>query len=342
MSADSRSFPPLLLTPIRRPGVPLFGFLKRKDKEDKARTELAVEKTKKGVFGKMATLFSGEKLDDSIWDQMEEILITSDVGVNATQYLVDTLKERVKYEKVDDPGEAFEILKDEMVYMLEVGNPSRALEVRETPLIILMVGVNGVGKTTSIAKLTNLYKESGKKVLLGAADTYRAAAIDQLQAWGKRLGVDVIAHTPGADPGAVAFDAMQAAKSRGVDVLIIDTAGRLHTKVNLMEEIKKIQRVLARQGDEESIRVVLALDATTGQNGLLQVKAFTDAVRCEGVFLSKLDGTAKGGIVLAVANDLKVPVLYIGTGEQPDDIAAFDPREFVEAMFGPRRHASSA
>ena len=196
-----------------------------------------------------------------------------------------------------------------------------------------MVGVNGAGKTTSIAKLAQLYVDDGKQVLLGAADTFRAAAIEQLQVWGSRVGADVIAHRQGADPGAVAFDTLQAARSRGVDVVIIDTAGRLHSKVNLMEEMKKVRRVLSRHDNRASVEVILAMDATTGQNGLAQARAFTEAIRCDGVFLSKLDGTAKGGVVVAIAAELKLPVLYIGTGERLEDIAPFDPREFIDALF---------
>jgi fused signal recognition particle receptor len=221
-----------------------------------------------------------------------------------------------------------------MVAKLTVGDAASRLEAEATPLVLLVVGVNGAGKTTSIAKLAKLYMDEGKRVLLGAADTFRAAAIEQLQAWGKRVGADVIAHRPDADPGAVAFDTLHAARARGVDVVIIDTAGRLHSKVNLMEEVKKIQRVLSRQDGGSSQRVLLVLDATTGQNGLFQARAFTEALKCDGVFLAKLDGTAKGGVVVAITDELKLPVLFVGTGEQPDDIAPFDPKEFVDALFG--------
>ena len=231
------------------------------------------------------------------------------------------------------PDEAFDILKREMVEMLSVDDTGHPLDVDARPLVLLVVGVNGVGKTTGIAKLTNLYLQDGRQVLIGAADTFRAGAAEQLRTWGRRLDVDVISHREGADPGAVAFDTVSAALSRNADVVIVDTAGRLHTKTNLMEELKKIRRVVSRHVPESSIRVLLALDAVTGQNGLHQARAFTQALKCHGVLLSKLDGTAKGGIVLAITRELGIPVLYIGTGEQPDDIAAFDPQQFVDALF---------
>jgi fused signal recognition particle receptor len=221
-----------------------------------------------------------------------------------------------------------------MVGLLKVENAGARLDIEGKPLVILVVGVNGVGKTTSIAKLTRIYQAEGKQVLLGAADTFRAAAIEQLQVWGERLGVDVIAHKQDGDPGAVAFDALQAAKARKADVLIIDTAGRLHSKTNLMEEIKKVQRVLTRQDEDSPQRVLLALDATTGQNGLHQARAFTEALNCDGVFLSKLDGTAKGGVVVSITRELQLPVLFVGTGEGLDDVTPFDPQDFVEALFG--------
>ena len=228
------------------------------------------------------------------------------------------------------------LLKQEMVSALTVDHESWHLESPQAagnPLILLMVGINGAGKTTSTAKLARMYQEEGRRVLLGAADTFRAAAIEQLQIWGQRQGVDVVAHQPGADPSAVAFDTLQAARARGADVVIIDTAGRLHTKVNLMEELKKIQRVLSRQQGGELQRVLLTLDATTGQNGLFQARAFTDSLKCDGVFLAKLDGTAKGGVLVGITNELKLPILYIGTGEQLDDIVDFDPQQFVDALF---------
>jgi fused signal recognition particle receptor len=307
-------------------------FLRQDKEKDKEKTEQAVKKTRQTWFGRMTTLFQRSHIDDELWDELEELLISADVGVVTTHKILDHLRERIREDHITQPDDALEALKREMVSILEVDKADDLFEVEELPLILLVVGVNGVGKTTSIAKLTQMFKEEGKSVVLGAADTFRAAAIEQLQAWGSRLEVDVIAHQSGADPGSVAFDTLHAAKSRNADVVIIDTAGRLHTKLNLMEELKKIQRVLSRQGGE-SQRVLLALDATTGQNGLFQARSFVSAVKCDGVFLAKLDGTAKGGIVLAITDELKLPVLYIGTGEQPDDIASFDPSEFVESLF---------
>ncbi len=310
----------------------MLKFLRRGGK-DEEKTKQATEKTRRGLFGQVTSLFRGAKLDEELWEQVEELLISADVGVESTMDLVDRLRERVRSERSSTSEEALDLLKEEMVDMIRVEDSDRRLEVDEKPLVLLVVGVNGVGKTTSIAKLVNLYQEDGQKVLVGAADTFRAAATEQIQAWGQRLGTDVIAHRAGADPGAVAFDTIQAAKSRGADVVIIDTAGRLHTKTNLMEELKKIQRIVARQGVEQNMRILLALDATTGQNGLYQARAFTEALDCAGVILSKLDGTAKGGIVIAITKELGLPVLYIGTGEQPDDIAAFDAEDFVNALF---------
>ena len=310
----------------------MFKFLKRQDKEN---TEQAVRKTRQTWFGRMTTLFQRSRLDDDLWDELEELLISADVGVATTEHLVNQLRRSAREERVAQPQDALELLKNEMVEILHVDGADNRLDVADLPLILLVAGVNGVGKTTSIAKLAHWYQEEGKSVLLGAADTFRAAAIDQLKAWGHRVQTDVIAHQMGADPGAVAFDTLQAAKARNVDVVIIDTAGRLHTRHNLMAELAKIGNVLARHGGGESMRTLLTLDATTGQNGLAQARSFIETVACDGVFLAKLDGTAKGGIVLAIAQELKLPVLFIGTGEAPTDIALFDPWEFVEGLFAP-------
>jgi fused signal recognition particle receptor len=308
-------------------------FLRRRPQEEEQKnTEKAVQRTKRTWFGKVVTVFKRGRLGDDTWDELEELLISADVGVRTTEKILGRLRERVRKEGITDPNAAMEVLKEEMVSILEVEGSADTLAGAATPIVILVVGVNGVGKTTGIAKLTKLFQDDGKKVVLGAADTFRAAAIDQLQMWGSRLGTDVIAHKPGADPGAVAFDTLQAARARNADVVIIDTAGRLHTKFNLMEELKKIQRVLSVQGAETQ-RVLLVLDATTGQNGLTQARSFMESAHADGVYLSKLDGTAKGGIVLAIADELNLPVLYIGTGEQPDDIAVFDPHDFVEELF---------
>jgi fused signal recognition particle receptor len=310
----------------------VFRFLRQGERE---KTEHAVQKTRKTWFGRMATVFQRQRLDPETWDQLEELLIGADVGVPTSDKLITRLKDLVREANLSEPGLALDLLKSEMVGILDTGETQDPLVVGESPLVILMVGVNGVGKTTSIAKLASSFKADGKQVVLGAADTFRAAAIEQLQAWGSRLGIAVIAHKSGADPAAVAFDTYKAAESRDADVVIIDTAGRLHTKHNLMEELKKIQRVLSRNSSPDSQKVLLTLDATTGQNGLAQARSFVDAVRCDGVFLTKLDGTAKGGVVLAIAEELGLPVLYIGTGEQPDDIAIFDPIAFVDMLFAP-------
>ena len=310
----------------------MFRFLRQGERE---KTEHAVQKTRKTWFGRMATVFQRQRLDPEMWDQLEELLIGADVGVPTSAKLITRLKDLVREANLSEPGPALDLLKSEMVGILDTGETQDPLVVDESPLIILMVGVNGVGKTTSIAKLASSFKADGKQVVLGAADTFRAAAIEQLQAWGSRLDIAVIAHKSGADPAAVAFDTYQAADSRDADVVIIDTAGRLHTKHNLMEELKKIQRVLSRNSSPDSQKVLLTLDATTGQNGLAQARSFVDAVKCDGVFLAKLDGTAKGGVVLAIAEELGLPVLYIGTGEQPDDIAIFDPTVFVDMLFAP-------
>ena len=308
----------------------LFGRDKQKDKQ---KTDAALENTRRSWFGQVATLFRRSRIDDDLWDELEETLILGDVGVATTQKILDRLRDRVRRESVSDPAAALDMLKQEIALLLQAGGAAPQIETVKPPLVLLVVGVNGVGKTTSIAKLASAYLEEGRSVLLGAADTVRAAAIDQLQEWGRRLDVDVVAHRPGADPASVAFDALSAARARGIDVLIIDTAGRLHTRSNLMEELKKIRRALSRQVELDSQRVLLTLDATTGQNGLYQARAFLDAVKCDGVFLAKLDGTAKGGIAIAVADELGLPVLYVGTGEGTGDVAAFDPQAFADGLF---------
>ena len=309
----------------------MIRLLKRRDKD---RTARAVEKTRSTWFSRVAGVFSRPDLDADLWDELEEVLISADVGVPTTERLLDHLHEQVRERRISDPSRALELLRERMLQILDIEGASERLSVPEPPLVLLMVGVNGVGKTTSIAKLTNAYLQEGHTVVLGAADTYRPAAIEQLQVWGGRLGVDVIAHQSGADPGAVAFDTLEAASSRGVDVVIIDTAGRLHTRKNLMEELRKVHRVVGRHASGKSQRALLALDATTGQNGLIQARAFTEAIECAGVFLAKLDGTAKGGMVLSIADDLGLPILYIGTGERPEDMAAFDARDMVDGLIG--------
>jgi fused signal recognition particle receptor len=303
------------------------------------KTQEGVRKSRETWFGRLVGLFRSPRLDDSLWEELEEVLISADVGVETTLHLVQRLRERAQEERLQEPQQLLEALKREMVAILEADGYGGAGwpegEALPKPFVILVVGVNGVGKTTSIAKLAHQFREEGRRVVLAAADTFRAAAIEQLQVWGERSGADVIAHRPGADPGAVTFDAYQAAKARGADALIIDTAGRLHTKYNLMEELKKIKRVLERLDPSAPHQVLLVLDATTGHNGLNQARYFTEAVQCSGVFLAKLDGTAKGGIVLAIKRELRLPILFIGTGEKLQDLAPFDAKEFVEALLAP-------
>jgi len=259
------------------------------------------------------------------------LLVSADVGVATTHRLIERLKRRVKDEKLSAGSEIRAALKDEMVNVLKVNVEAGSVSRLGYPQIILVVGVNGSGKTTSIGKLAHSFKSEGKKVILAAADTFRAAAIDQLKRWGEWVGVEVVAHQPGGDPAAVVFDTLQAAENRQAEVVIIDTAGRLHTKFNLMEELKKIKRVASRYDVPQE--VLLVIDATTGQNGLAQARYFTEAVGVTGIFLAKLDGTARGGIVLAICEELGTPIAYIGTGEQLDDMAPFDAHAFVEAIF---------
>ncbi len=316
----------------------MLKFLRRSDGETRAKTESAVNRSRHGLFGRIRDVFQRSRLDESIWEELEELLISGDVGVETSLDLVEDLRTRTRTESLQEPEQIFDALKEELVALLNSTNEnsnSQPTAAETPPLVVLVVGVNGVGKTTSIAKLAYAYKQEGRQVLLAAADTFRAAAIDQLQIWGDRVGVDVVAHSQGADPGAVAYDSFQAARARGADTLIIDTAGRLHTKTNLMAEAKKIHSVIRRLEPSAPHEVLLALDATTGHNGLSQARAFTDALGCTGVFLAKLDGTARGGIVLAISRELGLPIHYIGTGEGVEDMAPFNPRDFVEALLAP-------
>ena len=314
----------------------MLKFLRRSKEETRAKTQEAVQKSRRTWFGRIMGILKSSKLDEALWEQLEELLISSDVGVETSLALVADLKQRAQNESLTQPEEVFSILKEELVSIMSNGG-GREIEAGKSaaPYVILIVGVNGVGKTTSIAKLAEYYQKMGNKVILAAGDTFRAAAIEQLQILGQRVGVEVISHRHGADPGAVAFDAFRAAQARRADVLIVDTAGRLHTKTNLMEEMKKVWFVLNRLDSQAPHEVLLVLDATTGYNGLSQAQAFTKAVGCTGVFLAKLDGTAKGGIALAIKKELGIPVQYIGTGEQIKDMAPFDPGEFIEALLAP-------
>ena len=316
----------------------MFRPFKHNRKEIKRRTEAGVKPSRERWFGRIMGLLRSSDLDDQLWEELEEILVSSDVGVETSLHIIEDLKSQVKQERLNDPEQVFESLKLALVGDLDSdGSPDAWLdsELGVTPHVILVVGVNGVGKTTSIAKLAHLFQQADKKVILGAADTFRAAATEQLEILGQRVGVEVISQRSGADPGAVAYDAYQASKARDADVLIIDTAGRLHTKSNLMEELKKVYRVLNRLDPTAPHQVILTLDATTGYNGLAQAKSFKEAVGCTGIFLAKLDGTARGGIVLAIKQELQVPILFIGTGEDLDDLAPFDAREFVDSLLAP-------
>ena len=275
-------------------------------------------------------LFDRPTLDDSVWEELEELLISADVGLGTTEKLLERVKQRAKEEKFAEGAAARQALQEEMVKILKIDFQPPA--VPAPPRVVLAVGVNGGGKTTSIAKLAYKARNEGKKVILVAADTFRAAAIDQLQKLAGEIGVDVVAHQTGGDAGAVVFDALEAARSREADLVIIDTAGRLHTKFNLMEELKKIKRVAAKADASAPHEVILVIDATTGQNGLAQARYFTEAVGVTGIFLSKLDGTAKGGIVLAICDELKIPIRFIGVGDEMEDIADFDAESFVRAL----------
>src|SRR4030043_162160 len=300
-----------------------------KDSSDK--TERAVKRSRESWFGKIVRLFDQTRVEDEVWDELEELLIAADVGVATTHKLIEKVKQRIRTDKLSEGRQVRAVLKEEMVNLLKVESGANSIPQSAGTQIILVVGVNGSGKTTSIAKLAYGLKNEGRRVILAAADTFRAAGIDQLKRWGERIGVEVVAHESGGDPGAVVYDALQAAQNRQAQVVIIDPAGRLHTKFNLMEELKKIKRVAGKYNMPQE--VLLVIDATTGQNGLAQARHFTEVVEVNGIFLAKLDGTAKGGIVLAICDELKIPITYIGTGEQLGDIAAFDADTFVEAIF---------
>ena len=286
-----------------------------------------------GLFDKIKKLniFSGFfSVDEDFFEELEENLILSDMGMDTTLEAVETLRERVKANKIKEPEEVKACLREILVEMLDVG--STELDLTDKPAVILMIGVNGVGKTTTIGKLANLLKNQGNRVLLAAGDTFRAAAADQLAIWADRAKVDLVRHEEGSDPAAVVFDAMNAARARKTDVVLVDTAGRPHNKQNLMNELNKIRRVIDREGTASSKEVLLVLDATTGQNGLIQAKQFGESAGITGIVLTKLDGTAKGGVVLAIAKEMGVPVKFVGLGEGIDDLQPFDAVAFAEAL----------
>ena len=296
---------------------------------DKLKSGLA--KTKNAIVGKIDGLFKAfKKVDEELFEELEELLITADVGVNTTEEILDELREYVKENKIKES----EDVKSELYRMLrELIGEHEPLRLNTVPSVILIIGVNGVGKTTSIGKISKELKSQGKKVVVAAADTFRAAAAEQLGVWCERAGVDIIRQNAGADPAAVVFDAINAVKSRRADVLVIDTAGRLHNKKNLMDELAKIDRVITRELPESSRETLLVLDATTGQNAVIQAKEFKDSAAITGLVLTKLDGTAKGGIVLSIKKELSIPVKFIGIGEQIDDMKPFDSEEFANALF---------
>lgn len=300
-------------------------------------TERALERTRRGFFGRLGGLFERADFSDDLWDELEEILIGADAGMETTTVVIDAVKKQVKSEGVKQSARVRELLREELIeVLLEPADEPLAWEAEDAPemTIILVVGVNGAGKTTSIAKLSNALKRDGATVVLGAADTFRAAATDQLKVWGERIGVRVVAHQHGADPGAVVFDTLTAAETAKADFVIVDTAGRLHTKTNLMEELKKMDRIIQRNHPEGPHETFLVLDATTGQNGLMQAKTFAEAVGVTGIILAKLDGTAKGGIAFAIAHELGIPVRFIGTGEKMGDLAPFNAEDFVDSLLG--------
>jgi fused signal recognition particle receptor len=296
----------------------------------------SVEKSREGIFSRIASVFEQPRpINDDLWDELEELLLQADVGVHTTDQLMEIMRNEVELGNAVNSKDLYRVLQDELVLSLEEVAPTEPEELLAPDGqlgVVLIVGVNGVGKTTSIAKLAEYWKSRGQKVMLAAGDTFRAAAIDQLKHWGDRVGVPVVAQNPGSDPGSVVFDSVTAARSRGVDLLIVDTAGRLHTKVNLMEELRKIRRVLDRQ-NVEHVRSLLVLDASTGQNAIIQGRAFKEATGLDGLVLAKLDGTAKGGVVFAIVDELEIPVLFVGTGEKASDLSEFDAKAFVNALF---------
>lgn len=294
----------------------------------------SLSKTRESFVGRCRSLFKRfKKIDEDFWEELEEILYTSDVGVYTTRKILDHMRTAVKEQKIREPEALMEFLKEDMAGALG-GADAKPLNLAPSGLtVIMVVGVNGTGKTTSIAKLAHRLKGEGKTVMLSAADTFRAAAIDQLEIWAGRLGVELVKHREGADPAAVVYDSVKAATARGVDVLIVDTAGRLHSKVNLMEELKKVMRVISREIDGAPHETLLVLDATTGQNAWTQAQLFNEAVGVTGIVLAKLDGTAKGGIVLGISSELSIPVKFIGLGEGIDDLREFVPGAFLDALF---------
>jgi fused signal recognition particle receptor len=314
----------------------LFGLFNKKKKED---LDKGLEKTKEGFFNKISRAVAGKsKVDDEVLDDLEEILVTSDVGVDTTLRIIERIENRVARDKYMGTGELNQILREEIAALLEESdnknNTDFTIPEDKKPYVIMVVGVNGVGKTTTIGKLAHQFKQAGKQVVLGASDTFRAAAVDQIKIWGERVNVPVVSQGMGADPASVAFDTLESAKSKGADVAIIDTAGRLHNKVNLMNELSKIRTVMDKVVPGAPHEILLVLDASTGQNAIEQAKQFTKATEVNALALTKLDGTAKGGVVIGISDQFKIPVKYIGIGEKMDDLQVFNKTEFVDSLFG--------
>ncbi|WP_028899176.1 signal recognition particle-docking protein FtsY [Prevotella sp. HJM029] len=312
----------------------IFGLFNKKSKET---LDKGLEKTKESVFGKLTRAVAGKsKIDDDVLDNLEEVLITSDVGVETTLKIIHRIEERVARDKYVSTIELNTILREEIMALMAennaLDNDNWELPANHKPYVILVVGVNGVGKTTTIGKLAHQFKNAGKKVYLGAADTFRAAAVEQISIWGERVGVPVVKQQMGADPASVAFDTLQSAKANAADVVLIDTAGRLHNKVNLMNELKKIKEVMKKVTPTAPDEVMLVLDGSTGQNAFEQAKQFSAVTQITSLAITKLDGTAKGGVVIGISDQLKVPVKYIGLGEQMDDLQLFNRREFVDSL----------
>ena len=296
-----------------------------------AKWKTGLAKSSKAAFGQIATLFGATDITQETWDDLEALLIQADLGIESTAEIIDSLKRTVRDQGLTRSDELSDALRNELQLRLDKSSPPRWAE---KPSVILVVGVNGSGKTTTIAKLAQRFQSEGKTLLFGAADTFRAAAVDQLQVWGDRLNVDVVSGAPESDPGAVAFNAVQSGAARHVDLVIVDTAGRLHTRFNLMEELKKVNRVVGKALPGAPHAVWLVLDATTGQNALQQAKAFKEAVNVTGVILSKLDSSARGGMAFAIQRELRLPILYVGLGEKPEDLLPFDPDAFVRGILG--------
>lgn len=313
----------------------IFGFFSKDKKES---LDQGLQKSSENIFSKLGKAVVGKsKVDEEVLDELEEILITSDVGVDTTIKVIHRIEERVARDKYLSTDELDRILKEEIVALLEENNTQDFLDFDipedKKPYVIMVVGVNGVGKTTTIGKLANLFKNAGKKVVLGAADTFRAAAVDQLILWGNRVGVPVVSHGMNTDPASVAFDAVKQAVDQKADVVIVDTAGRLHTKVNLMNELSKIKRVMQKFIPDAPHEILLVLDGSTGQNAFIQAKEFTKVTEITSLAITKLDGTAKGGVVIGISDQLKIPVKYIGVGEKMTDLQLFNRKEFVDSLF---------